>query len=165
MHLVCWNNIWQTMLIEWMDCHDSWYITCSLSFVWYNISDSGCKVYGMGLVNTSNVRMNVQFCLRYIYQICPLKAYSTCCTRFHHWMSCGAWLLNAWMEGIVCTGFPTKWFSMIWWWKSSWWRHPMEHFSRDWSFVQGIQRSPVNSPRQGQWHVLGYKTCLDTKPV
>ena len=26
-----------------------------------------------------------------------------------------------------------------------------KHFSRDWPFVQGIHRSPVNSPHKGQW--------------
>ena len=32
---------------------------------------------------------------------------------------------------------------------SSWWRHQME--TRYWSFVRGIDRSPVNSPHKGQW--------------
>ena len=26
------------------------------------------------------------------------------------------------------------------------------HFQRDWPFVRGIHRSPVNSPHKGQWH-------------
>ena len=26
-----------------------------------------------------------------------------------------------------------------------------KHFPRNWSFVRGIQRSPVNSPHKGQW--------------
>ena len=26
-----------------------------------------------------------------------------------------------------------------------------KHFSRDWPFVRGIHRSPVNSPHKGQW--------------
>ena len=42
----------------------------------------------------------------------------------------------------------------------SWWRHQMEihddvikwkHFPRNWPFVRGIPRSPVNSPHKGQW--------------
>ena len=33
----------------------------------------------------------------------------------------------------------------------SWWRHQMETFSRNWPFVRGIHRSPVNSPHKGQW--------------
>ena len=31
------------------------------------------------------------------------------------------------------------------------WRHQMETFPRYWPFVQGIRRSPVNSPHKGQW--------------
>ena len=27
-----------------------------------------------------------------------------------------------------------------------------KHFPRNWSFVRGIHRSPVNSPHKGQWH-------------
>ena len=27
-----------------------------------------------------------------------------------------------------------------------------KHFPRNWPFVQGIHRSPVNSPHKGQWH-------------
>ena len=34
----------------------------------------------------------------------------------------------------------------------AWWRHQMETFPRYWPFVQGIHRSPVNSPHKGQWH-------------
>ena len=34
----------------------------------------------------------------------------------------------------------------------SWWRHQMETFSRYWPFVQGIHRSPVNSPHKNQWY-------------
>ena len=34
---------------------------------------------------------------------------------------------------------------------ASWWRHQMEHFPRNWPFVRGIHRSPVNSPHKGQW--------------
>ena len=38
----------------------------------------------------------------------------------------------------------------------TWWRHQMETFPRYWSFVRGIHRSPVNrspvnSPLEGQW--------------
>ena len=33
----------------------------------------------------------------------------------------------------------------------SWWRHQMETFSALLAFVQGIHRSPVNSPHKGQW--------------
>ena len=33
----------------------------------------------------------------------------------------------------------------------SWWRHQMKHFPRNWPFVRGIHRSPVNSPHKGQW--------------
>ena len=38
----------------------------------------------------------------------------------------------------------------------TWWRHhddviKWKHFPRHWAFVQGIHRSPVNSPRKGQW--------------
>ena len=33
----------------------------------------------------------------------------------------------------------------------SWWRHQMKHFPRYWPFVRGIHRSPVTSPRKGQW--------------
>ena len=31
------------------------------------------------------------------------------------------------------------------------WRHQMETFPRNWPFVRGIHRSPVNSPHKGQW--------------
>ena len=33
----------------------------------------------------------------------------------------------------------------------SWWRHQMETSPRYWSFVRGIHRSSVNSPRKDQW--------------
>ena len=33
----------------------------------------------------------------------------------------------------------------------SWLRHQMEAFSRYWPFVQGIHRSPVNSPHKNPW--------------
>ena len=33
----------------------------------------------------------------------------------------------------------------------TWWRHQMETFPRYWPFMQGIHRSPVNSPHKGQW--------------
>ena len=36
--------------------------------------------------------------------------------------------------------------------RATWWRHQMETFPRFWAFVQGIHRSPVNSPHKGQWH-------------
>ena len=32
----------------------------------------------------------------------------------------------------------------------AWWRHQMETFPGNWPFVQGIHRSPVNSPHKGQ---------------
>ena len=32
-----------------------------------------------------------------------------------------------------------------------WWCHQMETFPRNWPFVRGIHRSPVNSPHKGQW--------------
>ena len=32
-----------------------------------------------------------------------------------------------------------------------WWRHQMETFPRNWPFVRGIHRGPVNSPHKGQW--------------
>ena len=38
-----------------------------------------------------------------------------------------------------------------WLWTVSWWRHQMETFPRNWPFVRGIHRSPVNSPHKGQW--------------
>ena len=34
---------------------------------------------------------------------------------------------------------------------STWWRHQMDTFPCYWPFVRGIQRSPVNSPHEGQW--------------
>ena len=33
----------------------------------------------------------------------------------------------------------------------TWWRHKWKHFPRNWPFVRGIHRSPVNSPHKGQW--------------
>ena len=33
----------------------------------------------------------------------------------------------------------------------SWWCHQMETFPRYWPFVRGIHRSPMDSPRKGQW--------------
>ena len=33
----------------------------------------------------------------------------------------------------------------------SWWRHRMGTFLRNWPFVRGIHRSPVNSLHKGQW--------------
>ena len=35
--------------------------------------------------------------------------------------------------------------------KNPWWCHRMETFPCYWLFVQGIHRSPVNSPHKGQW--------------
>ena len=35
--------------------------------------------------------------------------------------------------------------------QNTWWRHQMETFPRNWPFVWGIHRSPVNSPQKGQW--------------
>ena len=35
--------------------------------------------------------------------------------------------------------------------KKSWWRHQMETFPRNWPFVRGIHRGPVNSPHKGRW--------------
>ena len=32
-----------------------------------------------------------------------------------------------------------------------WWRHQMETFTRNWPFVRGIHRFPMNSPHKGQW--------------
>ena len=34
---------------------------------------------------------------------------------------------------------------------SPWWRRQMKHFPRYWPSVQGIHRSPMNSPHTGQW--------------
>ena len=34
---------------------------------------------------------------------------------------------------------------------NSWWPHQMEAFPRYWPFVRGIHRSPLISPRKGQW--------------
>ena len=34
---------------------------------------------------------------------------------------------------------------------STWWRHKMKHFPRNWLFVMGIHRSPLDSPHKGQW--------------
>ena len=33
----------------------------------------------------------------------------------------------------------------------SWWRHQMKTFPRNWPFVRGIHRFPVNSPHKDQW--------------
>ena len=33
----------------------------------------------------------------------------------------------------------------------AWWRHRWKYFPRYWPFVRGVHRSPVNSPRKGQW--------------
>ena len=35
--------------------------------------------------------------------------------------------------------------------QNKWWRHQMEISPRCWSFVWGIQWSPMNSPHKGQW--------------
>ena len=31
------------------------------------------------------------------------------------------------------------------------WRHQMEHFPRNWPFVRGVHRSPVDFPHRGLW--------------
>ena len=36
-------------------------------------------------------------------------------------------------------------------WKCPWWRHQKEHIPRNWPFVRGIHRLPMNSPHKGQW--------------
>ena len=53
--------------------------------------------------------------------------------------------MNVWLkliEGSLISGKASH----------TWWRHQMEIFLRHWPFVRGIHRSPVNSPRKGQWH-------------
>ena len=37
-----------------------------------------------------------------------------------------------------------------------------KHFPRNWSFVRGIHRSPVNSPHKGQWRgaLMFYLICV-----
>ena len=44
------------------------------------------------------------------------------------------------------------WLSWTWghWVSSPWWPHQMETFTRNWPFLRGIHRSPVNSPHKGQ---------------
>ena len=47
--------------------------------------------------------------------------------------------------------------------KTTWWRHQMGTFPRNWPFVRGIHRSPVNSPHKGQWHgALMFFICVWT---
>ena len=41
--------------------------------------------------------------------------------------------------------------SWLTWTHYVWWRLQMETFPRYWPFVQGIHRSPVNSPHKGRW--------------
>ena len=46
-----------------------------------------------------------------------------------------------------------------------WWRHndviKWKHFPRNWPFVRGIHRWPVNSPHKGQWRgaLMGFFIC------
>ena len=42
------------------------------------------------------------------------------------------------------------------WVKSCSIEHKWKHFPRYWPFVQGIHRSPLNSPHKGQWHGVWY---------
>ena len=57
-----------------------------------------------------------------------------------------------------------SWAGVTQWWQSHYWNSikvliiathddviKWKHFPRYWPFVQGIQRSPVNSPHKGQW--------------
>ena len=50
---------------------------------------------------------------------------------------------------IECICLPTVCYQRIW--ENSRWRHQMETFPRNWPFVLGIRRSPVNSPHKSQW--------------
>ena len=67
---------------------------------------------------------------------------------------------------IPCYVYPYPSGSLHWHWTIPWIWLPQyqschleeyddvikrEHFPRYWSFVQGIHRSPVNSPHKGQW--------------
>ena len=62
----------------------------------------------------------------------------------------------------------------------AWWRHGMDmlfallslchddvikwkHFPRNWTFVRGIHRSPVNSPHKGQWRGALMFTLICTR--
>ena len=71
------------------------------------------------------------------------------------------WLINVmWYMGYVIA-FIWGTVESVWWLKIAWrilvsptthddvikW----EHFPRNWSFVRGIHRSPLNSPHKGQW--------------
>ena len=44
-----------------------------------------------------------------------------------------------------------KWKILQKMWSATCWRHQMETFPRYWPFVRRSHRSPVNSPRIGQW--------------
>ena len=50
-------------------------------------------------------------------------------------------------QGPVYTANPKAWFFMAWHDDVIKWKH----FPRNWPFVRGIHRSPVNSPHKGQW--------------
>ena len=49
---------------------------------------------------------------------------------------------NSWLSIDVDNGFPMWVHDDVIKWK---------HFPRNWPFVRGIHRSPVNSPHKGQW--------------
>ena len=59
----------------------------------------------------------------------------------------------------------TFWYCVNWYiaFPFSWWRHQMEIFSRYWSFVRRIHRSPVNSPHKGQWRGALMFTLICTR--
>ena len=56
------------------------------------------------------------------------------------------------LQICICLS-PSLQQAQLWW--QNWTRHDdvikWKHFPRYWPFVRGIHRSPVNSPRKGQW--------------
>ena len=51
-----------------------------------------------------------------------------------------------------CSSSTASWvFFLGRWPRKPWWHHQWKHFPRNWLFVWGSLRSPVNSPHKGQW--------------
>ena len=63
--------------------------------------------------------------------------------------SCGRMLVIADYKGRIdlCLSEDIRFYA------SPWWRHQMETISALLALCAGINRSPVNSPHKGQWHV------------
>ena len=64
--------------------------------------------------------------------------------KFHN-----VWMTLNWY--LMASRFHYIWCKISYGSANTWWHLKWKHFLLYWPFVQGIQRSPVNSPRKSQW--------------